>query len=78
MVCARGRFEFCIKMFEVQWRNGRYVLHEHPAEAGPWEEPLKKLMGRHGVQRVVRDPCQYGLKSRDEMGEAPARKRPIS
>ena len=76
MAYARKHLEFCIKLYEIQWRNGRYFLHEHPAEAGSWQEPLmKKLMSRHGVQRVVGDQCQYGLKSRDAMGEAPARKR---
>ena len=75
MACARKHLEFCIKLYEIQWRNGRYFLHEHPAEAGSWQERLmKKLMSRHGVQRVVGDQCQYGLKSRDELGEAPARK----
>ena len=76
MAYARKHLEFCIQLYEIQWRNARYFLHEHPAEAGSWDEPLmKKLMSRDGVQRVVGDPCQYGLKSRDQFGEAPARKR---
>ena len=36
---------------------------------------MKKLMSRNGAQRVVGDQCQFGLKSRDALGEAPARKR---
>ena len=76
MAYARKHLECCIKLYELQWRNGRYLLHEHPVEAGSWEEPLmKRLMSRSGVQRVVGDQCQYGLKSRDQLGEAPVRKR---
>ena len=76
MAYARKHLEFCVKFYEIQWRNGRYFLHEHPAEAGSWAEPMmRKLMSRSGVQRVVGDECQYGLKSKDESGEAPARKR---
>ena len=36
---------------------------------------MKRLMSRSGVQRVVGDQCQYGLKSKDDLGEGPARKR---
>lgn len=76
MAHARKHPEFSIKLYEIQWRNGRYFLHEHPAEAPSWSEPMmKRLMDKCGVQRVVGDQCQYGLKSKDEWGEAPARKR---
>ena len=30
---------------------------------------MKKLMSRSGVQRVVGDQCQYGLKSKDKLGK---------
>ena len=73
---ARRHLEFCVKLYEIQWRNGRYFLHEHPEGAGSWDEPImKKFMKRVGVQKVVGDQCQYGLKSTDEQGIAPARKR---
>ena len=76
MAYGRRHLEFCIKLYEIQLHNGRYFLHEHPAEAGSWEElVMKRLMNKDGVQRVVGDQCQYGLKSRDKDGEAPARKR---
>ena len=36
---------------------------------------MKKFMNREGVQRAVGDQCQCGLKSSDDKGTAPARKR---
>ena len=50
---TRKHLEFCIKLYEIQWRNGRYFAHEHPADASSWEETMmKQLMSRQGVQRV--------------------------
>ena len=73
---ARKQLEFCIKLHEIQMSNGRYLLHGHPNDAGPWQETMmKKLVSRQGVQRVVGDQCQFGLKSKDEEGIALARKR---
>ena len=36
---------------------------------------MKRIMNRSGVQRVVGDQCQFGLKSKDHEGIGPARKR---
>ena len=73
---ARKHLEFHVKLYEIQWRNGRYFLHEHPDGAGSWQEnAIKNLMRKQGLQRVVGDQCQYDLKSKDEEGIAPARKR---
>lgn len=73
---ARKHLEFCIQLYKIQWRNGRYFVHEHPEGASSWDEALmKRLMNKQGVHRVVGDQCQYGLRSTDEKGEAPARKR---
>ena len=56
---ARKHLEFCIKLYEVQWRNGRYFLHEHPDGAGSWEEDsIKRLLKKQGVVRVVWGPVQ--------------------
>ena len=76
LVHARRHLEFCIKLCEIQWRDGRYFLHEHPNDAGSWQEAkMKRLMNRDGVQRVVGDQCQFRLKPKDEEGIAPARKK---
>ena len=34
MTYARKHLEFCIQLYEIQWRNGRYFLHEHPEGVG--------------------------------------------
>ena len=73
---ARRHLEFCATLYEIQWPNGRYFLHENPDGAWSWDEfVMEKFMSRAGVQKVVGDQCQYGFKSRDEQGIAPARKR---
>ena len=44
---ARKHLEFCMKLYEIQWQNGRYFLHEHPDGAGSWNGPMmEKLMSR--------------------------------
>ena len=79
MSYARKHLEFCIKLYEVQWRNGLYFLHEHPDSASSWQEAiLRELVSRHGVQLVVGDQCQFGLELKDAEGVGPARKGLVS
>ena len=67
--------EFCSTLYEIQWKEGRYLLHEHPESASSWHEKcIKRLLAHQGVVRVVGDQCQYGLKSHDGQREGPARK----
>lgn len=74
MAYAREHLECCMKLYEIQRRSGRYFLHGHPARASSWEDALiRRLRGREGVQRVVGDQCQFGLKSTGKDGIAPAR-----
>ena len=35
---GRKHLEFCMKLYEIQWREGRYFLHEHPDGASSWQE----------------------------------------
>ena len=73
---GRQHLELCMKFYELQWREGRYFLHEHPATARSWgEDCVMKMMTRQGVVRVVGDQCRFGLKSSDGYREGPARKR---
>ena len=73
---GRELLEFCIKMYELQWREGRYFLHEHPETASSWQEDcVKKMLQRQGVVRFTGDQCRYGLTSSDGHREGPARKR---
>lgn len=73
---GRKHFEFCSKLYDMQWNEGRYFLHEHPAGASSWNEPcMVKLLQKHGVTRVNGDQCQYGLTTTTPKGiTGPARK----
>ena len=72
---GRKHFEFCAKVYEMQWKEGLYLLHEHPESASSCnEECIKRFLARQGVVRVVGDQCQYGLRSHDGQREGPARK----
>ena len=71
---GRRHLEFCIKSYEVQWREGRYFLHEHPDSASAWhEECVRNMLRRHGVTRVAGDQCQYGFKFHEGQREGFAR-----
>ena len=75
MATAEEHMSFAIKMYEKQHRAGRYFLHEHPRDASSWAMPeMQKLMRRHGVTAVAADMCQFGMKLKDEIGEAPVKK----
>ena len=70
----RKRLEFCARLYDLQWKEGRDFLHEHPESATSWqEECIVKLLKRQGVTRLVGDQCMYGLKSYDGKREGPAR-----
>ena len=73
---GRKHLEFCMQLYEIQWRDGRYFLHEHPESASSWqEESVVKMLKRQGVVRVTGDQCRYGLTSNDGQRTGPARKR---
>lgn len=76
MAYGRSHLELCTKLYELQWREGRYLLHEHPDAASSWKEVcITNMMRRQGVVRVTGDQCRFGLTSRDGNREGPARKR---
>ena len=61
MAYGRSHLEFCAKLYAIQWKAGRYFLHEHPASASSWEEEcIKKILKAEGVEKVIGDQCQYG------------------
>ena len=59
---AEVHIRFCISLYEIQRRAGRYYLHEHPRTATSWS---LKCMGK--FERYVdtifvdADLCQFGL-----------------
>ena len=72
---AEKHMRFAVKMYRVQLEGGRYFIHEHPAEATSWRLPeIRRLWKEDGVKVVIADQCEYGLTSKDEWGEAPAKK----
>ena len=73
---GRKHLEFCTKLYELQWKAGRYFVHEHPASASSWDEQcIKRMLKKFGVTRVVADQCMYGLTTTDGKTTKLARKR---
>ena len=59
--------------------GGRYFVYEHPKSAASWDNPsIVKLMNTEGVMKTELDQCEFGLVSKDEQGEAPAKKSRVA
>ena len=66
---------FCVKLYLVQIRAGRYFLHEHPNSATSWDVGcMRMLLNQPGVLRVRGDMCPHGMTSVDEQGEGLVKK----
>ena len=53
--------KFCCELYAYQVGQGRYFLHEHPAQATSWgTKYIKEIMNMEGVDRTVADQCRYG------------------
>ena len=58
---ARRHMPFVCELYQMQFENGRLLLHEHPAQADSWSEPcVEKLLRRAKVAIVEMDQCQLG------------------
>ena len=71
---ARGmkHLKFCCDLYEYQVSNGRYFLHEHPAQATSWHtDVVKRIMNMEGVDRAVGHQCQYGAESNGQRIKKP-------
>ena len=72
---GREHLKFVAELYEEQAKNGRYYLHEHPAAATSWQDPsMKNLVHNWGGIITGADLCQFGMKSSDMYGTAPAKK----
>ena len=72
---GRKHLELCMRLYEIQWSEGRYFLHEHPATASSWSEQcVVNMLRKHGVTHGTGDQCRYGLKAYDGQREGPAKK----
>ena len=62
-------------MYKEQMRNNRYFVHEHPDTATSWQVPCIENIAQMPEVKVARaDLCMFGLRSKDKLGEAPAKK----
>ena len=63
---AIAHLRFCVKIYNIQRREGRYFLHEHPLTASSWGvECIEKLCGQHDVFTTSCHQCAYGLTTTD-------------
>jgi len=63
---ARVHLKFVRELYELQMGRGKLFLHEHPEQAGSWEEAcIQKMLGMLGVSTTVLDQCQLGQRSSD-------------
>ena len=61
---AREHIKFVVSLYEVQWQEGRFFLHEHPATATSWDlEEIKEMSRKTGVEIYTADQCMYGLET---------------
>ena len=61
--------EFVVKLYEKQRSEGRWFLHEHPAQATSWAlTAVEKLSAKEDVITTLADQCQYGLKTPGKYG----------
>ena len=67
---------FATQLSIWQVKHSRYFALEHPASAASWDtEVLALLRSMKGVVEVEFDFCALGMRSEDEYGVAPVKKR---
>ena len=73
---GKRHLRIACKAYRQQYDSGRYFLHEHPAGASSWTEPIvANIASLEGVFNVTSDLCRYGLTTwTDSGGIAPAKK----
>lgn len=50
---GRKHLEFCTKVYEMRWRAARSFIHEHLAEARPWDEQcIKRMLNKLGGLQI--------------------------
>ena len=74
---AETHLAFCAEIYEMQVREGRHFLHEHPQTAVSWQLPvITRLLDLPGVATTVAHMCRYGMMQPDEHGEMKYVKKP--
>ena len=60
---------FCFLLYKIQWEQGRYFLHEHPATATSWQQDfVRELCECEGVNKYDSDMCCFGMHQAGEEG----------
>jgi len=73
---AEEHVKFCMGIYWIQMKAGRYFLHEHPNSASSWNMPeVVEMIANEDVDVVTCDMCAFGLKITDNVGEALVEKR---
>ena len=59
-----AHMKFVLELYELQVREGRAFLHEHPANATSWQlAEVKNMAKKQGVLVIESDQCMFGLKT---------------
>ena len=67
---AISHIDFCITLYTIQAKNGRYYLHEHPRHATSWKlESMQRFINKHQPKQVHANMCAFGMVSTDEQGK---------
>ena len=67
--------QFCAAMYREQIRQGRHLLHEHLGAVTSWRVPCIEALSNLPEVKIARaDLCMFGMRSKDQIGEAPAKK----
>ena len=65
----------CMELYKTQIKEGKYLLHEHPANAESWYlKAMEEVKNMPGVQAVDGPMCRFHMKSADAQGEGYVRK----
>ena len=63
---ARKHLEFVCELYAEQVKEGRLVLHEHPAQASSWDEGcIRRVRLMNGLTSIEMDQCQFGQQDRE-------------
>ena len=61
--------KFVFELYQLQVREGRWFIHEHPKESTSWKlKEVSSLRKVEGVFDVETDQCMYGLAARGHSG----------
>ena len=62
---AVGHIRFVFELYQLQVREGRWFVHEHPKDSTSWKlKEVSSLRKVEGVFDVETDQCVYGLAAR--------------